>query len=119
MLPSPLTVAIAGTNHSLVRINQDNFGSVYLKKDANSEIRLQVRHSLEKSRPGEPQYERHNVDLSIRTFPTVVGGRETLQQSYVVIRTPRGSTVSQADEVLKGLNALMATHSAAVIGWSS
>jgi len=67
MLTSPLTVTIDGTAHSLDRINQDNFTSLYRKKAAGLEIDLAIRHSFEgKSGPG--QMERHNVDLKYTTF---------------------------------------------------
>lgn len=119
MLPSPITVTIAGTAHSLIRINEANFSSTYLKKGDGFEVRLQVRHQTEKVKAGQPQYERHSVDLQYVKFPaTPTGVIETLQ-AYTVMRCLRGTSTTALEDVVKGLNTLVNAQAAAVIGWAS
>lgn len=119
MLPSPISVTIAGIAHSLNRINQDDFGSVYLKKTTGAEIRLAIRHTYEKIVPGRPQYERHNVDLSITTFSDNPAIPPVTDQVYVVLRSRRGAAVESIDNVLKALNAFTNTNGVSIAGWAS
>lgn len=119
MLPSPLQVTIAGTAHSLIRINQDNFGSTYLKKGDRFEVRLQVRHQYEKSRPGARQVERHNIDLTYTTFPADSKSEPIVVQAYTVMRMPRGELVAPTKDVLLGLQTLLNAQAEVVLGWGS
>lgn len=116
MLTSPITVTIDGTDHSLSRINQDNYGASYLKKAAGLEIRLNIRHSYEKSGPNG-QYERHNVDLQYTTFD--VDGNPTTTQSYAVLRTLRGKDPELLENVSAGLNAFVTANVAQIVAWES
>lgn len=116
MLTSPITITIDGVAHSLSRINQDNFGSVYLKKAANLEIRMNIRHSYEKA-GAFGQYERHNVDLTHTTWDG--DGKATTTQSYQVIRALRGQAPKLAEDLTKALNAFSTANVGAVVAWES
>jgi hypothetical protein len=116
MLTSPQTVTIDGVAHSLSRINQDNFGAVFLKKAANLEIRLTIRHSYE-GKEGPAQVERHNVDLKHTTWD--VNGIATVTQSYKVIRNPRAVDPDRVADDTVGLNAWVTSNIAALCAWES
>lgn len=116
MLPSPLTVTIAGTAHSLSRINQDNFGSRYFKKAANLEITLNIRHSYE-TKKADGQYERHNVDLTQTSFDAA--GIPTTIQAYCVIRAKRGTDSIAPSDLLKALNVLTTAQALPIVDWES
>lgn len=116
LLTSPVVITIDGVAHSLSRINNDNFGSTYLKKAAGLEIRLNVRHSYEKAGVNG-QYERHNIDLTHTTWDTE--GKPTVTQVYEVIRPLRGTDGSLASKIAVGLNAFIATNGTAIVGWES
>lgn len=116
MLTSPQTITIGGTAHSLSRINQDNFGAVYLKKADKLEIRLVIRHSYEKATPNG-QYERHNAELTYTTWTD--DGRMVTEQSYFVARKLRGAADTNAVDVTDGLAAWVDTNAASIIGWES
>lgn len=116
MLTSPITVTIGGTAHSLARINQDNFGAVYLKQATGLEIQLTIRHTRE-GKAGPNQMERHNVDLMYTTFDA--NGVPTTRQAYCVVRTPRGVDPLVAVNSMKGLAAFLDTNVAAVVAWES
>lgn len=116
MLTSPITITIDGTAHSLSRVNQDNFGSTYLKKAANLEIRLNIRHSYEKASVNG-QYERHNVDLTYTTWDAE--GNPTTIQVYEVLRPRRGTDGSMVVKCAAGLNGWLNTNATAIVGWES
>lgn len=116
MLTSPISITIDGTAHSLSRINQDAYSAVYLKKAANLELRLTIRHSYE-GKPGPGQMERHNVDLVRTTWD--VDGVPTVQQTYHVIRVPRGKDPGSVNDDTVGLNAWVSTNIASLTAWES
>lgn len=120
MLSSPITVTIAGTAHSLIRINNDNFVTTYLKKGTGFEVKLVVRHSTEKPRkgaaPGEAPYERHNVELNYTTFPA--GLPPATEQVYVVLRMKQGTDGTSIAALERALATFMGTNAAAILGWA-
>lgn len=116
MLPSPITITIDGTAHSLSRINQDNFTSVYLKKTATEELRLSVRHSYE-GKTGAGQMERHNLDLTKTTWD--VDGKPVITQVYSVLRMPRNVDSDRLVKQATGFNTLLTAQLAALVGWES
>lgn len=116
MLTSPITVTIDGTAHSLSRINQDNFGSTWLKRATNLEVRLQIRHSYE-GKEGASQVERHNVDLVMTTWDAE--GNATIQQAYTVVRSPRSADPVMAGKVAIGLNAFVTANATGIATWEN
>jgi predicted component of type VI protein secretion system len=116
-LDNPFVVTIGGTAHSLKRINQDNYGSVFQKLDTSLEIIMTVRHSYETRKPDGSQIIRHNVDLSYTVFD--VDGKPTVYQAYVICRTPRGKDPVVATNVLDALGVLVDAESAAIVDWES
>lgn len=116
MLNSPITVTINAVGQSLSRINQDNYQSVYLKKTADYELRLTIRHSYE-GKVGPGQMERHNVDMTRTTWDT--DGKPIVTQTYSVIRVPRGTDTAQLLLDLAGFNAFVTANGAALVAWES
>lgn len=116
MLSSPITITIDGVAHSLSRINNDSFGSVYLKKTATMEIRCSIRHSYE-GKTAAGQFERHNVDLTQTTWD--VDGKPVITQSYHVFRTPRNVDADRLVKQVTGLNAFVSTNATALTAWES
>lgn len=116
MLTSPQTITIDGVAHSLSRINQDSFGSVYLKKAAGAEYRLVIRHSYEKAGL-KGQYERHNAELTVTTWD--LEGNQKVVQSYAVIRKLRGTADDDAVDVNAALNTWLNTNGTSIVGWES
>jgi len=116
MLTSPISITIGGTAHSLSRINNDNFTAVYLKKAVGLELLLTIRHAYE-GKPGKGQMERHNIDLKQTTWD--VDGNPVINQSYHVVRCPRGVDPLTVVDIEKGLNSFSTTNIAAIVGWES
>jgi hypothetical protein len=117
MLTTPISITIDGTAHSLSRINNDNFGSTYLKKAAGLELRCNVRHSYESAKAGAVRYERHNVELTKTTWD--VDGKATVVQSYAVIRTPQNVDPDVVADVTVGMNAFITSNIVALTTWES
>lgn len=119
MLTSPISITIDGVAHSLSRLNQDNFTSVWFKRittPAARELKLTVRHSYE-GKEGAGQMERHNVDLLDTSWD--VDGKPVIKQTYHVIRHPRNVDPDGVADNTVGLNAWLATNIAAITGWES
>lgn len=116
MLSSPITVTIDGTAHSLSRINNDNFSSVYLKKWALNELRLTIRHSYQ-GKVGPLQSERHNVEL-LHTIWDAEGNTKVYQH-YHVLTINRGADVEPLTDLAAGLNAFVTSNVAAIVAWES
>lgn len=116
MLTSPITITIDGVAHELSRINNDNFGSVYLKKATNLEIRLEIRNSYE-SKNASGQMERHIADLTYTSWDAE--GFPTVTQTYQHIRTKRGSDPTVAVNVAKALDAFVTANADKMVNWES
>lgn len=116
MLTSPITITIDGVAHSLPRVNNDNFGSTYLKKATNLEVRLDIRNSYE-SKSGAKQMERHIFDLQYTTWDA--DGIATTIQTYTHVRSLRGSDPVFAGKVGVGLTTFVAANVAAIMNWES
>lgn len=116
MLSSPITVTIDGVDHSLSRINQDNFSSVFLKKMTGRELQLSIRHSYV-GKAGLGQQERHNIELRDTTWAE--DGTPSVRLSYVVMQNVRGTDPVPLQKDATGLFAFATTNVAAVTGWES
>lgn len=121
MLTSPTSVTIAGTAHSLSKIREDNFQSVFRKKATNLQIDLIIRHSLEGKPTDKNRIERHNAELSYTTWD--VNGVPTTYNFYVVMRVPQslGATpvVDLCAAVSTWLTASTNANAIAVANWES
>lgn len=117
MLSSPTTVTVDGTAHSLSKINQDNFGSIFRKIGAGFQYDLAIRHLTESSKLGSPKVDRHNVDLKYTTYN--VDGVPTVYQVYAVLRTPQGADPTIVEKLSVGLTAWLNANDGPVITWES
>lgn len=80
---------LANADVTLTKINQDAYSGEYFKRDAanRTEYRVKVRHSNETPKPGTLPMVRHNVELTVTTFP-VDGTAPVIYQAYFVLRSP-------------------------------
>lgn len=121
MLASPTTVTIDGTGHILSKIREDNFSSVYRKKDVGLQIDLNLRHSYEGKPTDQNRMERHNVEVVYTTFS--LEGIPTIHSAYVVLRTPQSlgasPVVKTAAGLLTWLTASTNANLTALAGWES
>lgn len=111
MLSSPQIVTIDGTAHSLSRINQDNFGSVFIKKAAQLEIQMTIRHTKQ-GKDGVGQMERHNVELKKTTWDA--NGVPSVFTAYTVLISPRSADPDVTNKVALGLNTWVTANVAGI-----
>lgn len=118
MIGEQVTVTYNAVAYTLERINQDNYSSEYLKRDAVHELRLRIRHQNEKASPGQKPFERHNVELTRTVFDAVNGDK--VYQAYQVIRLQKGTDPDAAELVNKALCALTTDAFVdKIVGWQS
>lgn len=117
MLTSPTTVTVDGVAHSLSKINQDNFSSVFRKLFTGGSYDLTIRHATESAKLGAVKMDRHNVDLKYTTFD--VDGKATVYQVYTVLRTPQGADPTVVEKLSVGLATWLGANDGPIIGWES
>lgn len=117
MLTSPTTVTVDGVAHSLSKINQDNYGSVFRKIAAGLQYDLSIRHMTESGKLGTPKVDRHNVDLKYTTYN--VDGVPTVYQVYCVLRAPQGTDPTVLEKLSVGLTGWLTANDGSIIAWES
>lgn len=121
MLGSPTTVTIAGTAHSLSKIREDNFQSVFRKVDTNLQIDLNIRHTYQGKATGGNRVARHNAELIYTEF--AADGTPTVYTAYMVFFAPQSTGAGQVVSVLAALAAWLTAstnaNATAVASWES
>lgn len=117
MLTSPTTVTVDGTAHSLSKINQDDYTSVFRKAGTGFEYLLTIRHQTENAKLGAVKMDRHNIDLKYTTFSAE--GVPTVYQAYSVLRTPQGADPTIVEKLSVGLTTWLNANDGLIIGWES
>jgi hypothetical protein len=119
-IANPLVITLSGsggTTKSLVKINQDSYGSEYLLREATQEFRVKIRHSRETPKAGAGVLERHNFELTQTVFGTA-GNPDKIRQVYLVLRNEKSDTLSDVTDLGEALSFYMdATHFADLVGW--
>lgn len=115
MLANTLTITIDGVANTLTRVNQDNFSSFYVKKDAIGEMSLQIRHSTESVSSKQPTpVDRHNVFFSNTVYATPTA----VEKSYTVSHTMRIARASDPlvlEKTDTGFATLLGTIRASIV----
>lgn len=106
MFANTLTLTIDGVAKSLLRINQDSYGSEYKMSSGTELIRLLVRHSTENAKGGIVN--RHNVFVEqiVYATPTTT---EKLHSATFTLRERQGSDPLATLKLLQGMYVLLAT----------
>ncbi len=127
MLTSPLTITIGAQAYSCKRVNQDNYGSVYIDNTtvAGTTVRLTLKNADEGKPKVSPsgtglvsvQNERHIADLEVTVYDA--NGFPTVIQSYTHIRNRKGADVTAVGNVAQALSAFVTTNADALVAWES
>lgn len=70
MLGNTLVLTVNGVAVTLVKINQDNYSSEYMFKNATSQYVARIRHNRTKATNLRPSYDRHNFEVVQTIFAT-------------------------------------------------
>jgi hypothetical protein len=91
-IANPLVLNFDGGTKSLLRINQDSYGSEYYLRETTQDFRVKIRHSRETAGKNGVVIERHNVELTQTIFATVAGTPDEVIQTYAVLRNAKTTT---------------------------
>lgn len=120
-LVTPIAVTIGGVAHSLVRVNQDNYGSEYLDRTTSAlyDVRIKIRNTKLPKKAGFAQVERHNIDIT-KTVYGVAGAQDVVTQIYLVILNDSNvSSVGVKDLGLALAALLTSDNLTGLIGWQN
>jgi len=124
-----LTIGSPGVVYTLKRVNQDNFGGVFLDKSTTigTEVKLTIRNLYEGVQNSplpansaairRRQMQRTIVDLEVTKFDA--DGFPTIIQSYQHVRSARGSAVGDAADVAKALDTFVTANATALVSWEA
>lgn len=116
-----LTLTIATVTKTLNRINQDNYGSEYYKREATQDFRIRIRHSKQKPlKSGGRDMDRHNFEITWTVFATPTA-KEIVRIGYWNYVVPADDDITAAMDLPENLGYL-ASQSAIktdLMGWLS
>lgn len=106
MFANTLTLTINSVARSLLRVNQDNYGSVYLFKDAVERIEMKIRHSTDNQ--DGLKVNRHNVFIERLVYATPTTS-EQYWTTTITLRDREGSSPADLLLLWQGVSTLVAT----------
>jgi hypothetical protein len=112
MLANTLTLTINSVAKTLLRSNQDNFGSVYQLKSPTERITLRIRHS-EQTVKGAV-FDQHNAVVEWVKIPTAPAVPLTLTAS-ITLRGQFGTDPADLDNLSDALGVLFAANLATIV----
>lgn len=116
----PVTVTINSVGKSLVKINQDAYGSEYLFRSSSEELRLKIRHQVESAKAGIVPFERHNLELRHTVFAVPPSTMVTERVFAFTIRARKGDDPASVSLSCQGLvDFLTDPNLAKAVGWES
>lgn len=119
MLGNTLTITVAGTPVSMVKINQDGYASEYLFRDTLSEYRARIRHTQTSAKNGGVKYDRHNLEVVQTIFKTDTTDEYYRKFYFVLEALPSDNDVELADAVCDLAIASTDAFLESLIGWES
>jgi hypothetical protein len=118
MLGNTVTITVNAVSKVLRLIQESNFSTEYLLREATLEYRMKIRHSYEKPTTGQVQgNDRHNVEISCYTYPTEALPLGRLVTVYSVIRFSPGSPAGEVGYLVDALGTFVNANDQAIIGW--
>jgi len=104
MFTDTITLHIEGSDVSFHKINQDKYTSEYLYKDANGEIRLNIRNSSYTDKKRSLRVDRHNMEV----VGTIWANGSTIKhdrilKAYGVFECDSDATLLEATDFVPGV----------------
>jgi hypothetical protein len=116
-MPNTTSITYGADTLTLNQITEGNNSSEYLYRDSYQEIRMKIRHSKEKAIGNAVPLDRHNVELTVRTFPTADHPLGKIESAYTVIRSDPNSNGAAAVLLNNALAAYTTAHAGSLVGW--
>lgn len=118
MFANTLTITIDGVANVLVRVNQDNYGSTYVKKTALDSMTLQFRNSTESQNGKVAPFDRHNMFFEHIVYATTTVPEKNYTMSSVM-RLSKSSDPAYLDKLAAGFITLLSAQKTGLIAWES
>lgn len=118
MFANTLTITIDGVANTLTRVNQDNYGSEYVKKTSTDIMVLRFRNSVENTKDNSSSADRHNMFFEHRVFATTLVPEKYYTMS-AVMRIRDGSDPVYLDKLAAGFITLLSAQKAGMIAGES
>lgn len=110
--------SLTNTDVVLKKINQDAYSGEYFKRDGTTEYRVKTRHTNESPKAGALPMVRHNVDITVTTFPSD-GGPNSVVQAYMVLRYPLGGSDTAMGYIINDLLDVVGDNKSGILGWET
>lgn len=110
--------AVLGGN-TLVKINQDGYSSEYLYKGSTEEYTLRIRHQKTKGTAAAASKDRHNVELTIKTYATAEAAESSKKVYIVIEQLPSDTSLWAVSSLLTYLTASTNAVLTSVMAWES
>jgi hypothetical protein len=111
------TLAVAGA--TLVKVNQDNYSSEYMFRDATHQLVAKIRHTKTNATTSRPSYDRHNFEVVETVFPDGEDAGYERKFYFVMEQLPQDTAVALADGVADLMIASTNAFLNALVGWES
>lgn len=104
MFADTITITINAVDKILKKINQDNYGSEYILREATGEFRMKIRNSSSQPKTLASRLNRHNVEVSHTVFATETTP-ELLRRLYFVYEDQTGDDPTESIDFAVGVSA--------------
>jgi hypothetical protein len=118
MFGNTLVLTIGGVATTLVKINQDNYGSEYLFKDAVTQVTARIRHTQTSSK-NSPKRDRHNVEVVRIIFADGDEPEETQKAYFVMEQIPSDLSIALMSALATWALASSGANLTSLVGWES
>lgn len=119
MLGNTLVLPQAGGDITLVKINQDQYSSEYLFRNAASQYRARIRHTKTAAKADKPAYDRHNFEVVQTIFAAGEVAEYERKFYFVLEHLPQDTSVALADAVADLAILTANAFLVSLIGWES
>jgi hypothetical protein len=113
MFADPAVVTINAVAKNLVKINQDQYSSEYMLREALGEYRLTIRNSTRKDKSLGVNIDRHTIELKHTIYPVAPAVTGFTRKVYTVVENQQGDTLADPVNEALGLLAFLSASSGA------
>lgn len=104
---NPLVITVNGVAKTLLKINQDNYGSEYFLREATQSFRVKIRHTREAGSTATGKIHRSNVEITQTIFAVAPAVTDNVRQVYQVLRNGESDDMAAVGYLGAALSGLM------------
>lgn len=119
MLGNTIVLPLSSGNITCVKINQDQYSSEYLFRDATHQFRCRIRHTKTAATTERPSYDRHNFEVVQTIFAAGAVAEYERKFYFVHEHLPSDTSVVLADGVADLAIATSDAFLVSLLAWES